>query len=136
MTTNWTYVFTLFWTVTFCLGWRIITSEDMLFYWVRKPFEVIFDRIQFYQDKLKLSQFNNDNSGARLPEIIFWCKAAVYLAKPFVLCITCMASIWGVAVFYVLNGISIEQLPRLIINCVAASFIQTFIWGIYVKHIQ
>jgi hypothetical protein len=88
-------------TVAFCLGWRTVTSEGQLLYFIRKFFE---DRI--------------DN------------KAFEFIGKPFVLCITCMASIWGVIIYTLLNEFSLVEC---IVSCVSSSFIQTYIYKKYVK---
>lgn len=87
--------------VFFCLGWRIITSEGQIFYFIRKYFE---DRTEN--------------------------KFFLTIGKPFVLCITCMASIWGSSIYLYLNNFVFFDWA---ICCISASFIQTFIWKLYVK---
>lgn len=141
MTTNHTFVFTLFWTVTFCLGWRIVTNEGQLLHWIRKPFENIGNKLELYQDKLKLN-IQQNGINFRLSEqkyysqLIIWCKFVIFIGKPFVLCITCMASVWGATVFILLNGFSNDLIVPLILNSFSAAFIQTFIWSLYARYIQ
>jgi len=113
---------TLIITVAFCLGWRIITDNRNLLYFVRKPFEDIENQIEMNEalyEKLKSPIIKN-----RIKVL----KTKLYFAKPFVLCITCFGSLWGAAVYVALNGIDINHIPNLIINSIAASFIQTYIW--------
>jgi len=110
----------LFWTVLFCLGWRIVTDEGQLLYFLRKPFENNDSRIE----ALELLQ-------KKVPP---YNVLMHYFGKPFVMCITCMASIWGVIVYT--NVCTVFEWKYLILNCVAASFIQTFIWKLYVTKLD
>lgn len=109
-------------TVLFCLGWRIVTDKDNILYFIRKPFDTMLDRIEMLEG-LPV-KFTNKKYKRNLK--IF--KVITYIAKPFVLCITCFGSFWGAAIYLTLNGISVEQIPLLIINSVSASFIQTYVW--------
>lgn len=118
---------TLIMTIAFCLGWNIITSKGNLLYFLRKPFENMHDNLEM-QEELYLT-FKNPTVKKRIKIL----KVKLYLAKPFVLCITCFGSLWGTVVYTSLNGIDLQHIPHLIINCVAASFIQTYIWIKYEK---
>lgn len=111
-------ILTLFFTVAFCLGLTIITQEGQLLYFVRKPFVDLDIMIENFQ-ALKLSKCK-----------IFFLKLKYFIGKPLIGCITCMASVWGAAIFLSLNDF---DLVKLIINCISASFIQTFIWELYKK---
>jgi hypothetical protein len=127
---------TILTTVLFCLGWNIVTSENNLLYFIRKPFEKAIDNIEMYNDRLNmLSKFSNDTLHAVswLKKTILINKIIFYIGKPFVLCITCYASIWGVVIYITLNGLSMSSIPFIIINCVSASFLQTFIYKLYAK---
>lgn len=44
-----------------------------------------------------------------------------------------MGSIWGITWFVLFHGYSPDQIPHMILNIFAASFLQTVIWKIYVK---
>lgn len=118
-------IVTLIMTVAFCLGWRIITDEGNLLYFIRKPFENIINQLEL-NEELYLS-FKNPIVKNRIKIL----KIKLYFAKPFVLCITCFGSIWGAAVYLSLNDTIIIQ--HLIINSIAASFIQTYIWITFEK---
>ena len=127
---------TIITTVVFCLGWNIVTSENNLLYFIRKPFEKAIDNIEMYTDRLNmLSKFSNDTIHAInwLKKTILKNKIIYYIGKPFVLCITCYASIWGAVIYITLNGFSIDAVPLIIINSVSASFLQTFIYKLYAK---
>jgi len=113
---------TLIATIFFCLGWRIVTDEGQLLYFIRKPFERNISRLEVKRG----NPFIPKKEVIRL-ELIN------YFGKPFVLCITCMASIWGATIFIILNGFAFDLIPALIWNSFAASFIQTFIWKLYAK---
>jgi hypothetical protein len=124
---------TLIWTVLFCLGWRIITDEGQLLYFIRKPFEHDLDHDK---EQIQLAEQFNKSSVDDLKRTLLKHKLIVTIGKPFVLCITCMASIWGITVFVALNGLHEDLIFPLILNCVSASFIQTFIWSFYERYIQ
>lgn len=114
-------------TVLFCLGWRIITDEGNLLYFIRKPFESMYENLEMNEELY--ARYKNPTVYNRIYKL----KRKIFIAKPFVLCITCFGSLWGAAIFVTLNGISIAQIPYLIINSVAASFIQTYVWIKYEK---
>lgn len=118
---------TLFFTVAFCLGWNIITSEGNLLYFIRKPFEDMHDNLEMNKE-LYLS-LKNPIVKNRIKIL----KLKLFFAKPVILCITCFGSFWGIVIYTSLNGIDIKHIPHLIINCIAASFIQTYIWIKYEK---
>lgn len=126
--TNEQFLFTLFCTVVFCLGLNMTLSEGNIFYFIRKPFEGLYDEIENKVDLYKT--FKPDS--VQVVEF-YYMKIKYFILKPTILCITCMASIWGVAMFVTLNGFANELIPYLIINSFAASFIQTFIWNLYVR---
>lgn len=131
-------ILTLFWTVAFCLGWRIVTDEGQLLNFLRKPFDDAITNAEVYEERRRvLLQFNTDKELIDvLEQRIFFAKLIYYIGKPFILCITCMASVWGFVVFVSLNGFNETQITRLIINCISASFIQTFIWSAYVRYFK
>lgn len=122
---------TLFFMVAFALGWRLITGKGYFFYFLRKPFELIDEEIEAKESIYKLMPQNK-----YVKRYIQLLKVKRFFATPFVICITCYASIWGASVYIALNGIGISTLPDLIILCVSASFIQTAIWYTYERYIQ
>lgn len=135
-------LFTLFCTIVFCLGWRMVTDEDQLLYFLRKPFEnlsVEIDNQRFiYTDMINAPSPNHQEIQKQYYKIVLL-QIKLLIVKPLILCITCMASVWGAIVFYFCsifhfnNIISFHLLPYLTFNCIAASFIQTFIWKLYAK---
>lgn len=120
-------IYTIAITVAFCLGWRIITDKGNLLYFIRKPFEQMYENLEMNEELY--ARYKNPAVFNRIYKL----KRKIFFAKPFVLCITCFGSLWGAAVFVTLNGISIAQIPYLIINSIAASFIQTYVWVKYEK---
>ena len=127
---------TLFWIVAFCLGWRIVTDEGQLLHFIRKPFDDNYNALEQINERLEHFKRYDKTLVAGLKWTLLKHKLINYIGKPFVLCITCFASIWGVTVFVALNGLTIDLIPTLIITCVSASFIQTFIYSLYVRYIQ
>lgn len=125
------FLFTLFCMISFCLGLDKIMSEGNLLYFLRKPFENLYDEIEnkkkIYED---LKPWRRSHELIELESQITGLKLKYYIAKPLVLCITCFASIWGGSVFVALNGLNENLLPYLIISCVSSAYIQT---AIYVK---
>ena len=109
-------LYSLFITVVFCLGWSTITSEGNLLYFLKKPFERNYD-------KLELSRLNGFINVKQ--------ELTHFIGKPFILCITCMASIWGITIY----SLTIENftISGMIINSVSASFLQTFIYRLNAK---
>lgn len=123
---NQQFLFTLFCTVFFCLGWNMSLGEHNVFHFIRKPFINLYDNVQNLKELYKTFEPNRYQRDALLVQ-----RIGLFILTPLILCITCMASIWGIAVFVTLNGLTSSAVPYLIINCLAASFIQTFIWNIY-----
>lgn len=86
----------------FCLGWRTITSEGMIFGWLR-----------------------------------LWCIDHMHpmIAKPFILCVTCLSSVWGTVIFWCFfihlhKPITKFIIFEWIISCIICSFINTFAWNL------
>jgi hypothetical protein len=110
-------LYILFWTVAFCLGWRTVTSEGQLLYFIRKYFEDIESDIEHKEDiGLKCN---------------LWIRLLNFIGRPFVICITCMASIWGITIYLLLT--KDFTVVAMVLNCFAASFIQTFIYKKYAQ---
>jgi hypothetical protein len=68
-----------------------------------------------------------------------WCIEHMYhfIAKPFILCITCMASIWGTVIFWCFDAclnihVDVFTLLEWILCCVVCAFINTFVWQLKV----
>lgn len=126
------FYFTLFCIVSFCLGWRTITDEGQLLYFLRKPFEGIYDRIETKTELARNAEvMENLDLWCKLKSDLFYLKLKLLILKPTILCITCFASVWGLAVFVSLNGLSVSMLPYLLILLPSAAFIQTFIWNLH-----
>lgn len=126
------FYFTLFCIVSLSLGWRMITDEGQILYFLRKPFEDIHDRIETLTVLARNAEIMESfdlwsEKKAELARL----KLKLYFLKPTILCITCFASVWGLVVFASLNGLSVALLPYLAILSISAAFIQTFIWNLY-----
>lgn len=123
------YFFTIFCMVSFCLGLDKVMSEGNLLYFLRKPFEGLYEDIESMETRYKAfgSSMEKDEQ-AEIEARIFKQKLLFYITKPFFTCLTCFASVWGGSVFITLNGWSHPAL--LIIACISTAYIQT---AIYVK---
>ena len=132
------FIFTLYCMVGFALGWRIITSPGKLLYFIRAFFEGIEKDLDIFDSRISVAKsFDKSNSEIQELKVKRGITAIIYaIGTPLVLCITCFASVWGVSVFGALNGLSVALLPYLVIACLSAAFIQTFIWNIYAKYLQ
>jgi len=139
-------IFTILISSLFCLGWNIITSEGNLLYFIRKPFNVIYDSTEPLENRisllymnlqlLKVSCFEKDNTLkeiGNLKRALMFHKIINFFAKPVIHCITCYGSVWGATVFIALNGFAINNIHYIIINSVAVAFVNTFIYKIYSK---
>ncbi len=91
----------------FCLGWRTVTDDGSILYFLRAPFEDV------------------ENP---------W---ALFILKPIILCVKCMPSFWGIAIYLSLNhwgniqGMYIEQWIVLIICVISSSFVSAYLWSKY-----
>jgi len=122
------FIFTLFCTVGFCLGLRIVTSENQILSFLRKPFENL---AQLIKDKEELLKWTSETCHLKMYDEIEVLKIKYYLTKPLIMCITCLASVWGLTWFILLNGASIDLIKFMVLNSFIAAFIQTFIWNLY-----
>lgn len=117
---------TLAWTVLFCLGWRTVTDEGQLLYFIRKFFEDNQADLEHKEVQLDFDKSSDLIRQIRRHKLLY------FIGKPLVMCITCMASIWGTVIYLHFNWQSFG-ISELLINCICASFIQTFIYKLYVK---
>lgn len=95
----------------FCLGWRTITDDGSVLYFLRSPFEEVKNA---------------------------W---ALFFLKPIILCVKCMPSFWGVLVYLSLNhhevlhgdlvGFTHGDLAVLIIAVISSSFVSAYAWSKY-----
>ena len=128
------YLYSILVIVLFCLGWNTITQQGMIFYFLRRPFEGLFDEITNKEAILKSVQGKRILEGNEFKlakSYLRNLKVSYYIVKPIVLCITCMASVWGIPIYLYLNGFNAMLFPAII----SASFIQTFIWNLYDKYL-
>lgn len=126
------FIFTLFCTVGFCLGLRIVTDKGQLLYFLRKPFDDMKDEIEVNENKIEIHKFAKQIKEMEMCELMNKMnRQLLYLFKPILLCVTCLASVWGVTWFILLNGISIDLIKFMVLNSFIAAFINTFIWNLY-----
>jgi hypothetical protein len=129
-------IYTIIISTLFCLGWNIITEKNNILYFIREPFELAIDNIEQYKNRKDvLLRFDNNNRKEikYLNKMIFLNSICYYIGKPFVLCITCYGSLWGFSVFVALNGLYLDAIPHILINSIAVSFTNTFIYKLYAK---
>ena len=127
---------TLFWTVLFCLGLYTITQEGQILHFLRKPFDNNSSNLEVINERLNHFKLFDKSLVGSVKWIVIKRKLIQIIGKPFIHCITCMASIWGLIMFITLNGLHFNLIPAMIINSISASFIQTFIWNFYIKYIE
>lgn len=126
------FIFTLFCTVGFCLGLRIVTDKGQLLYFLRKPFDDMKLEIEKNENKINIHKVMGQIKELELCELMNKMnRQLLYLFKPILLCVTCLASVWGVTWFILLNGISIDLIKFMVLNSFIAAFINTFIWNLY-----
>jgi hypothetical protein len=90
----------------FCLGWRMVTDDDKLFYFLRAYAIKNIDRIP------------------------------LFITKPLVLCEACFASFWGSVIYWLLFYALDEHISKTVwimwpICCISASFINALLWALY-----
>ena len=122
---------TIFIISIFCCGLTIATSEHMIGYFLRKP----FDKIE--KENIKISNQLELHRGDEFPTQDLWGdelkknERILYWMKPILLCCTCMASFWGILVFGTLHGWHYSMIPFMAICCVGACFLNAFFYSIY-----
>lgn len=94
------------------LGFRAITSNGMILYFLRRPFDIITENNYLEIKQPAYKQF------------------ILYLAKPFITCVTCMASIHTLIWYFVIVG-NYDRFTIFVMLMVA--FLNTIIWEIYEK---
>jgi len=89
------------------LGFRAITSNGMILYFLRRPFDIITENNYLQIKQPKQNQI------------------VLYLAKPLITCVTCMASIHTLIYYPVIVG-SYDKYttPTMLI----VAFLNTIIW--------
>ena len=94
------------------LGFRAITSNGMILYFLRKPFDIITENSYL---EIKQPKIN---------------KIILHLAKPFITCVTCMASMHTLIYYPILVG-TYDKYTIPVMLMVA--FINTITWELYQK---
>lgn len=108
------------------LGFRAITGKGMIFYFLRKPFDDISARNKNLQSFID----NESNSKEDLPKskkLLKRNKSILYIAKPFILCSTCMASIHTLIWFYIIENHFI--LKDVVLVMLIVALLNTLIWA-------
>ena len=84
-----------------CVGLRMVSSKGMIFYFLRWP----YDRLQKHLKKEKkfLKFLKKATTVPKIPvttteKIILFYKTLIYILKPFIGCVTCMASVYSLAI--------------------------------------
>lgn len=129
------FFFTLFSIVFLCLGLRIVSNEGMLLYYLRMPFDSLPEEIEESERTITnmIHVGVEEKRIFKAQDLLLWMKIKQYIGKPFIMCITCMASLWGVITWISFNGFYVEHLDYMLICILSASFIQTFLWTLYAK---
>lgn len=117
----------IIWTVIialFCLGWRTVISEGQLLHFLREPFEYSegSKMINFLKRIVQKAALRGETNliqkkkyYEKLSNRITW------FLKPFLLCVICFASAWGVTLFITFNGLAYWR--EMIVACVSAAFL-------------
>lgn len=142
------------------LGFRAITGKNMILYFLRQPFDKISDKINKAKlnkdvlsskilDSQKKIKFYIDNDSQQtvvnkerrnLEDLLVEhgqlgkmkkYKVLLYLAKPVILCSTCMASIHTLVWFPILKGGG-EAWEVILVMLIVAT-LNTFIWKLIEK---
>ena len=101
---------------------------------MKEPFDQILTSIENNKNRIEaVEKFNPISKELdKLRKVNRFYSFIYYWSKPLITCITCMASFWGVVVFVGLNDVGfIKNIDFVFLNCVSASFLQTFIYRIY-----
>ncbi len=93
----------------FCVGLRIVSDEDMILSFLRTPYVWL--------------QSNTTTK---------WGDAAIYILKPIIGCVTCMASVWSVVISYYFLG-GVDKYTILVVFI--AAYFNTLLFNLF-KHLK
>ena len=140
-----------------CCGFRAITGEGMILYFLRQPFEsndngimnifkarleaIEIDEGLLYTD-VPVSGLPKEEHNRRQTEITLDAKRArnklkdisstvAYIMKPFILCVTCMSSIHGTFIYWWIAPVFDPQVW--LISIIAAAFVNSILWMSFEK---
>jgi hypothetical protein len=142
----------------FCLGFRTITDDGMIFGFIRSPFLYVRETLKDLKEKIEKEKnilklwesvgtveekcFDRTKNKKEIEWTIECLKdekvlfqTLAYIMKPIIGCCACFASVWGLFVFYTLNGLSIDLWKEIIICCTSASFLNYFCWAYLEKRL-
>lgn len=101
------------------LGFRCITDKGMIFYFLRKPFDKLIEMNKLIS--------NTHSVRPRNPNKYDW---IIYLAKPVILCSTCMSSVHTLVWWPILVG---EYTLFTIVTMLSVAFLNTLLYLIIEK---
>ena len=113
------------------LGARAVTDKNMIFYFLRKPFDRIsknIDELESELERLVNANVNYEASVLYKHDLykIGIRRIALYIMKPVFMCSTCMASLHTLLWFPILTGELFTY--KLIIVMLIVSFFNTVGW--------
>lgn len=135
----------------FCVGLRAITDEERIFYFLRKPYDMIEEKAEkWLTAKLKCldecfkKAIMEEGSDIDIlkehiellvkaeRQSIRSIKIKQELLKPIIGCVTCFASFWGTILFWSLNLLILPYSHELLavwpIVCIGSAFFNQYLW--------
>lgn len=104
----------------FCVGFKLVTEDGMLLYFLHKPFENLHIDV-----KNNAKKFGKNSRKYKL-SYFKW-----YVMKPIILCVTCFASVWGSLIWVSIYGFHFPI--QWVITIVSASYLNTLLWHLLKK---
>lgn len=122
-----------------CCGFRAITDQGMIGYWMRWPFETdddgVMNLFKPYINAYKKRK-NQPYPDVYLDATKRHTVVLQYVMKPLILCVTCMASVHGLLAYWILTllplGIEFSWLQVLIV-LVPVAFVNSISWTAFEK---
>ncbi len=116
-----------------CCGFRAITGEGMILYFLRQPFESKDGVMNLFQPHIERYKKRNHQP---YPDVYLdrtkrRTEVLKYIMKPFILCVTCMSSIHGTFIYWWISPVFDPQVWLISIIC--AAFVNSISWMSFEK---
>ena len=92
------------------VGFRIVTSEGMILYFLRKPFEDYMDDLEYLKKKKMLDSLTKFEHSEFIK-----LETILYMAKPFITCVYCKASVYTLLINRIFFELDMWSIPQIFI---------------------
>ena len=125
-----------------CVGIDILFSDGMALSFVRTPLENWLERCenrkQFALDSVPYSNETELDKALTIDEInrrYAFVEVIRYMLKPFVLCVYCFSSVYGILTYGAINGLYLDDWKLIVLNSVLCLPLVGFIHAKYTRYV-